>query len=74
MFFGWDHFFSFISRCTLHMSSSLKVPSVPRLYNLFTRRMQSLDFYSRLLGPVSDHDLSLLINRVSKERALHQVI
>ena len=31
----------------------------------------SLGFYSRLLGPVSDHDL---INRVSKERALDPVM
>ena len=40
-------------------------------YNLFTQRMQSLGFYSRLLGPVSDH---VLINRASKERAFHRVI
>ena len=40
-------------------------------YNLFTGRMHGLGFYRRLLGPVSDH---ILIHRVSKERALHQVI
>ena len=33
--------------------------------------MQSLGFYERLQGPVSDY---ALINRVSKERALYQVI
>ena len=37
-----------------------------------TFAVQSLDFYIRLPGrPVSDH---VLINRASKERALHQVI
>ena len=40
-------------------------------YTRFTQRMQSLSFYGRLLGPVSDH---VLINRVSKGQALHQVI
>ena len=39
--------------------------------NLFTQRVQSLGFYSRLLGPVSDH---VFINRVSKQLAMHQVI
>ena len=34
-------------------------------------RIQGLGFSSRLLEPVSDH---VLINRVSKGRALHQVI
>ena len=41
------------------------------MYTLFIRRMQSLGFHSCLLRPVSDH---FLINRVSKEGALHQVI
>ena len=40
-------------------------------YTLFIRRMQSLRFYSLLLGPVSDH---VLINRVRKGRALHHVV
>ena len=37
----------------------------------FIRRRQSSGFYRRLQGPVSDH---VLINRASKERALHHVI
>ena len=40
-------------------------------YNLFIQRMQHLGLSSNLLGPVSDQ---VLINRVSKGRALHQVI
>ena len=35
------------------------------------RRRQSSGFYRHLLGPVSDH---VLINRASKEPALHKVI
>ena len=36
---------------------------------MFIWRMQSQGFYKCLVGPVSDH---VLINRVSKERALYQ--
>ena len=41
------------------------------IFSTFIRRRQSSDFYRRLLGPVLYH---VLINRASKERALHQVI
>ena len=40
-------------------------------HSTFIQRRQSLGFYRRLLGPVSDH---VLINRASRERALRQVI
>ena len=41
------------------------------IYSAFIRRRQRSGLNRRLLGPVSD---DVLINRASKERALHQVI
>ena len=52
-------------------TSACILMDVLQLLSTFIWGRKNSGFYRRLLGPVSDH---VLINRASKERALHQVI
>ena len=65
-------YFFWVDRKYPQMGIPVRIYAVCSLgYSTFIRRRQRSGLYRRLLGPVSDH---VLINRVSKERALHQVI